>query len=424
MQTDQELDKKLALASARKCDKYDYLLAVASGAIAGLVDIFLVGSPGDSVLGNWSDAQTDKVVMRFAQTCGWKENGSVASAIGFLEKKFPVNYDQRYSSDVDGAFPMNTRNHHIKSLAHSPDPIGLFFSILDQFQGTATFISNGQLIQINTDDSGVTLRGGNFWAKLFAGFCNWIGHIMSDVAGSSGGRGGSGRGSGIGIPFYELFLCCNFGSIQIGQDRQTFAELMTRVFQSGYDFRFGVAMSIPVVLNELLIRAVWAIKQHYYHGVPWEKCVPSQIHGDLRWMLIVGNATLCIFDGVDAAIRSKGNPIIFVLRLNLIAWFKLILMILKEVMIRYSFTYEDLRDVLCRINRELEAYVERLKAIDYASYQQELNDIQNLNHLLQSNNSDTSAIYQFLEKQGASLQFHSFDEFDQKMQDENFILEI
>ena len=30
-----------------KCDEYDYLIAVACGAIAGMVDIFLVGAPGD-----------------------------------------------------------------------------------------------------------------------------------------------------------------------------------------------------------------------------------------------------------------------------------------------------------------------------------------------------------------------------------------
>ena len=84
-----------------KCDKYDYLIAAGCGVIAGLVDIFLVGEPRDSKRQVWTDAQVDKTVMAFAKTCGWtpkagKEN-SVASAIGFLEKKFPVNYDQRHT---------------------------------------------------------------------------------------------------------------------------------------------------------------------------------------------------------------------------------------------------------------------------------------------------------------------------------------
>ena len=40
-----------------KCDKYDYLIAIGTGAIAGIVDIMFVGSPTDSKLGKWTDAQ-------------------------------------------------------------------------------------------------------------------------------------------------------------------------------------------------------------------------------------------------------------------------------------------------------------------------------------------------------------------------------
>ena len=124
-----EENKKVILEE--KCDKYDYLIAVACGVIAGMVDIFFVGSPTDSKLQGWTDAQVDKTVMAFAKTCGWSpkegKEKSVASAIGFLEKKFPVNYDQRHSGDVGGLFSMSAKNHHMKSLAHSPDVIGLFF---------------------------------------------------------------------------------------------------------------------------------------------------------------------------------------------------------------------------------------------------------------------------------------------------------
>lgn len=75
-----------------KCDKYDYLIAIGTGAIAGIVDIMFVGSPTDSKLGKWTDAQVDNCVKAFAKTSGWspragKEN-STSSAIGFLEKSF------------------------------------------------------------------------------------------------------------------------------------------------------------------------------------------------------------------------------------------------------------------------------------------------------------------------------------------------
>lgn len=423
--SEEKLDQKLALAGGRKCDKYDYLIAVACGAIAGLVDIFLVGAPGESALGSWSDAQTDHVVMAFAKRSGWKggEEKGIASAIGYLEKTFPVNYDQRYTSDVGGAFKMGTKNHHLKSLAHSPSPVGLFFSILDQFQGKASFVANGQLIRVDTEN--FELKGDTFHAKLFCGFCNWIGHIMSDIAGSSGGRGsGTGRGSGIAIPFYELLQFADAGEIQIGKDRQSFAMLMTRVFQEGYDARFGVAMALPVILNELFIRAAWAIKQHFYHKRGWNECIPSSKHADLRCMLIVGNCTLCIFDGADAFIRSGGNPILFVMRLNIIAWFKLVLMIFKEVLIRFDFTYEDLKLQFQRINEALDEYLARLKSIDYASYELELSEIRAINGVLADDHAGTEKIYQYFSLQGIDMQFKSFEEFDQKMQEDDFVLEI
>ena len=105
-------ENQILIQSKDKCDKYDYLVAVACGAVGGLIDVFLVGAPNDSTLGNWSDKQVDKIVMEFARKTGWtpregKEN-SVASAIGFLERNSRVNYDQRYTSDVKEMLNMNT----------------------------------------------------------------------------------------------------------------------------------------------------------------------------------------------------------------------------------------------------------------------------------------------------------------------------
>ena len=62
-----------------------------------------------------------------------------------------MNYDARYASDIgldNEMFKMSASNHHLKSLGHSPDLIGLFFSVLDQFTGTSSFISNGRIIRV------------------------------------------------------------------------------------------------------------------------------------------------------------------------------------------------------------------------------------------------------------------------------------
>lgn len=54
--------KIIAQQGAKSCDKYDYLIATGCGVVAGLVDIFFVGMPGESKLGGWTDAQVDKAV--------------------------------------------------------------------------------------------------------------------------------------------------------------------------------------------------------------------------------------------------------------------------------------------------------------------------------------------------------------------------
>lgn len=409
-----------------KCDKYDYLIAVGCGAIAGMIDIFLVGSPADSKLQGWTDAQVDKTVMAFAKTCGWspregKEN-SVASAIGFLEKKFPVNYDQRHSGDVSGLFTMSAKNHHMKSLAHSPDIIGLFFSILNQFTSTSSFLHNGQLITIQTETH--ELQGHDFVSKLFCGVANWFGHIMSDVAGSSGA---SGRGSGVVIPFYELFQLCDFGSFQVGDDRNTLATVATKVFQEGYDARFGLTMAIPVVVCDLSIKLIWAIKHYFYHKRPLTECIPSKRHDDLRMMLIIGNGTLCLMDGADAAIRSGGNWVTFFLRLNIIAWYRLLTLVFREVCIRagISFPFQRQLDAYIRINEALAQYLSQLEQIDIERFKRETEQYNELMALMEHISSeDELNVVLRNEYKVLGIQLPYEGEFDDFMNDSSSVLEF
>lgn len=363
------------LLQRSKCDTSDYLIASACGAVAGLVDIFFVGAPGESILGNWTDAQVDKAVIKFARMSGWspkpEKADSIASAIGWLERNFKVNYDQRHTADVGGLFSMTTKNHHIKSLAHSPDIVGLFFSVLSQFTSTSAFIDNGKLIMIQTET--FELIGGNLPAKLFCGFSNWLGHVMSDIAGSSGSRGNSGRGAGIAIPFFELFQFCSFGEFQIGKDRQDFATLAVRTFQEGYDARFGLTMSIPVLLCDLSIRLIWMLKRYFYMKWPMRECIPSAKHEDLRVMLLFGNGVLCLMDGADAAIRSGGNWLLFFSRMNLIAWTRFLTLVLKEICIRagISAPLQKQLDAYKRITEALHNYLEQLQRIDAEAFHKE-----------------------------------------------------
>ncbi len=326
-----ELEKRIKdefTFKGASCDKYDYMIAGTCGLIGGLVDIVFVGVAGKGLLTSFTDDMTDQAVQKFAKLCGWNGPGEgkdpAASAIGFLERNFGVNYDHRHGGDVDRIFDMSTKNHHIKSLGHSPDLIGLFFSILDQFNNTAHFVDNGRIVVVETE--GFELRGSSFVSKLFAGFVNWLGHLFSDVSGSSGAAG---RGSGIPIPFYSLLQFLNVG--EFGQHRQTFAKIAVQVFEQGYDLRHGIAMAIPVLVTELLTRISWVAKRRFYHDAPWGDCVPSANNPELRRMLLVAHGSLCLVDTADAALRSGGNMIQFMLRANLIAWVRFGTLGLKEI---------------------------------------------------------------------------------------------
>ena len=141
-------------------------------------------------------------------------------------------------------------------------------------------------------------------------------------------------------------------------------------------------------------------------------------------MVLVGNGTLCIVDGVDAAVRSGGNMLIFFMHLNLIAWYKLVKCALAELIIRYDLSYADLAVYIEKINQELNRQLQVLRAIDYDAYEKELVQINTISGLLGDEQADTNKIYQKLNEMGVNMQFHSSEEFDEKMMDDEFVLEL
>ncbi len=369
--------------SKAECDKYDYMIAAFCGGVAGLVDVFFVGDPLTSVLGKEVDKVADGFVKKAAQFFWTKDQRTkgkskkipqtLEQCISYLEQAFPVNYDARYAKDLfveDGVLSgMRPLNHHLLSLAHSPDPIGLIFSIIDQFMGYATFIDKGKIIHVipqKTSSAIPYMQGMNMLSMLFCGFVNWMGHLLSDLVGSSSTRkvGKTGRGAGIPMPFYELFLACDFGDL----DGKTWAETMISVFEEGYDARFGATMAIPVVMNELMIKVIWMIRQKFIRKRTWKESIPSAKHADLRIMILVGDATLCLVDGVDAAAHGivEGNVVSFICHLNLVGWARLVMLILKELRIRYgSVVAEAIDQFVNTVYEEMQTPVEKKRIQEF-----------------------------------------------------------
>lgn len=351
------------------CDKYDYLVSVGFGIIGGLIDIFLVGNPNNSILGEITDNQYNKIVIKFAKIL--KGDGTITdikTAKEFLERNAKVNYDQSIGNSASEVLNITPSNHHMKSIAHSPDIIGLFFSIINQFTSTSSFLSNGKYISMNTDN--FELQGRDIVSKLYCGVINWFKHLMSDVAGSSKSKN---RGAGLVMPFYELLNLAEFGNFNISQKSYTFADLAVKVYEYGYDVRFGTTMSIPVLVTNLCIKLFWSTRRFLQYNATINDVLPSIKNNDLRMMLLIGNSTMCVIDGIDAGIKSKGNIILFVTNLNLVGWLKLVKLVIKQFMLKSNHIgIEEKIELMHQIDENISEYLGELKCLDIKTYKSEV----------------------------------------------------
>ena len=321
-----------------KCDKLDYALAVSSGALCGILDVFLVGKPGESPFGDITDKWFENRTKDFAKLCGWKddEGKDVSSAIRHLEKTFKIPYDQRGAGDIGSKiFVLSPENHHFKSLGHNPSLLGLFFSILDQFNNESHFVSNGMLISLQQADDKFELRGHNIPSKLFCAFANWFGHLISDVSGSSGSKG---RGMGIPSPLWtwgnDIIAIKSKLKIPTLDFERSFNELALKIYENGYDIRSQTAQAIPVFINEMFVRLMYSVrrlikyfketeKEERSFALLWKYCEPFK-NPTVKRMLTVAHYTFLVIDAGNAVIRGfiDGggcfNPVEFFVRMNVV----------------------------------------------------------------------------------------------------------
>lgn len=322
------------------CDKWDYALASSMGALCGILDVFLVGKPSSSPLCQVTDQWFAERTKDFAQLSGWsrKGDGTLSSALRYLEKKYAVPYDQNgLGESTKSVFDLYPANHHFKSLGHNPTLLGLFFSILDQFSSPSQshFVSEGELIAIDNPSGGFSLAGGNYLSKLFAAFANWTGHLISDQSGSSSSAG---RGAGIPSPFWSWTNDIVALRRKLRIPRREFdvslSDFAIKIYQEGFDVRFQSLQLIPVFINESLTRLLYSIRRmvRYYELTPkaersagklWTAAEPFT-NASVKRMLSVAHGTFCLVDAGEATIRAfiagggSFNACEFFLRLNIV----------------------------------------------------------------------------------------------------------
>lgn len=385
-----------------KCDKIDYALAVSSGALCGIIDIFLVGKPGESPLGNITDKWFENRVLSFAnivKKSKWNKKRrelektkksipkfrkceTLSSAIRYLEKIFDIPYDQRGMGDAASfIFDLNATNHHFKSLAHNPSLLGLFFSILDQFTNTSHFVSEGELISLQDADGNFELRGKSTLSKIFCGFVNWIGHLVSDMSGASSSKG---RGMGIPSPLWtwtnDVIALKRHLNINVSEFDKSVNELALNLYEKGYDARFQTTQAIPVVINELLVRLIYSIrrliryfsdtnKENRSFKLMWKECEPFK-NPTVKRMLTVAHGTFCVIDAGEATIRAfiagggTFNPLEFFMRLNIAGVGRFTISLYGEI--KRGINIHNVEETIIFARREkiiIEDYIKGLNAL-------------------------------------------------------------
>lgn len=312
-------------------DGIDYMVAVGSGIIAGAIDIVFVKDFSLEGARDWGTEKVEKFVKQVAKTQGCKSN-DLAKAVKCLEDKFPIVADKLTAQFGGG------RQHHLRDFSHHPTPIGLIFSLLTQFTGRAYGTDTRGVFQMfEVPGNGLELIGKDIPQKIVFGVVNWMFHMVSDMAGSSGSLIIGGSGTGLPGPIVSLLK--EMAALPIfkktnEQGNKEISVWISKLFNGTLlkdskgmplkvDLRTELGIvnevskqALPVVINECIVRGFYfvrrlviAIKNSKIENVKdlgkidWKSTVPIGT-GTITRMLTIATGTMTAIDLADAAIES------------------------------------------------------------------------------------------------------------------------
>lgn len=333
-----DLDKQIELLSSQ-ADKWDYLVAIASGILCGMLDILWVG---DFSLENGRAFASDKVdgfVEKTAKILGFKGD-DLKKAVKFLEDKFPIPSDGN-TPDFGGGL-----QHHLRDFAHHPTIVGLVFSLLTQFTGMSYGTDvNGVFKIVPVPDKSKAFIGKDIPDKLFKGTVVWFFHLVSDMAGSSSTAGITG-GTGIPGPILslakELSALPIFKNMKIGDYK--LSVFLSKVFngtifalhdENGqiikdtaiqFDLRGELGavaelgkQAIPVIANDCIVRSFYFIRRFAIalkslncssigdirlKDIDWDSVKPFG-NPTITRMLTISSAVFSTVDIAEAVVSQK-----------------------------------------------------------------------------------------------------------------------
>ena len=319
--------------SVDKAEREDYIVAASIGASTGILNIFWQKQFDLSKAHTWGREKVEGFVFDIAKCARFKSDGKdLNDAIRFLEDKFPLASD-KLTPEFGGGL-----QHHLRDFAHHPSPVGLLMSILAQFTGKG----------YGTDTSGAfvifdlpadALIGKTFPEKLFYGTIIWAGHLVSDMAGSSGALG-----EGTGIPGPILSFLKELSALPVFKNEgadNAFSKWISKLFNGTLirdadgkpiriDFRteLGVADQVlsqakSVITNECLVRGYYFLSRlkdelsrndvrslKDLEGIDVKRVIPTHERSLVRMLTISSSVFVLTNLGIavgKAAITCKGD---------------------------------------------------------------------------------------------------------------------
>lgn len=310
-----------------------------------------------------SNEKISKIKENINKSYDKKDNSNLSKSIAKLESVFGLPSDSVYVGQ-DG---ISAKSHHLDDLAHHPTIIGWTASILTQFTGNTYFqnkkgdnikytankirvldnvnayiaYGNTRVIEKITKTKKtkqaleVMLIGDDFKSKLACGTLNWLGHLLSDMAGSSSSAK---KGNvGMGLPGPILSILKEFAMLPMIK-KTTMPQILNDLFTKDnaifgnyrLDLRSELAIgselckqSIPVFLNTLLVRTFFFMRKfveeakmtNSINNINWKNTLPFKNRTVAR-MLTISTSTFMAIDIADAAIRSGGFDSTCILRIN------------------------------------------------------------------------------------------------------------
>ena len=229
--------------SEYELDEVEQCIVLATGLLAGIVDAFFVtdvrllsNSEGLTIRnteGTSIHLKDSGIVNKLIDNR--IKNFYTPEQIDRLEKSYWVPYDSSTNIGLNRPIEgLNPKTHRLSSFGHDPI-LGFYYGVKDILNGTFTAINNaGEVItqlRPNADTS----------HTLFEAIVIQFGHLCSDLS----------TPAGLPIPFMGQLMRLQ-GHSPIND--LSYPMLLKGMYQKGYNFNHFIAMGIPCLIIEAIIR--------------------------------------------------------------------------------------------------------------------------------------------------------------------------